>query len=50
VYKGVNEMAALPVGSMQSGGLFWFSDLTIPDPYYVLPLMTAATLLITVEV
>ena len=50
VYKGLNEMAALPVVSMQSGGLFWFSDLTVPDPYLALPLMTAATLLITIEV
>lgn len=50
VYKGVNEMAALPVVSMQSGGLFWFSDLTVADPYFALPLMTAATLLVTIEI
>jgi len=43
-------MAALPVVSMQSGGLFWFSDLTIPDPYFALPLMTAATFLVIIEV
>jgi len=43
-------MSELPVVSMQSGGLFWFTDLTVPDPYFALPLMTATTLLITVEV
>jgi len=50
VYKGISEMAALPVVSMKSGGLLWFSDLTIADPYFALPLMTAATLFITIEV
>jgi len=50
VYKGINEMAALPVVSMQSGGLLWFTDLTIRDPYFALPLITAATLFITIEV
>jgi len=43
-------MAALPVVSMQSGGLLWFTDLTIRDPYFALPLITAATLFITIEV
>ena len=50
MYTGLREMALLPVLSMKSGGLFWFTDLTVPDPYFALPLMTAATLLITVEV
>jgi len=50
VYKGVSEMAALPVASMQSGGLLWFSDLTVYDPYFALPLVTAATMFITIEV
>ena len=43
-------MTALPVVSMQSGGLLWFTDLTVPDPYFALPLITAATLLVTIEV
>jgi len=50
VYKGLNEMAELPVASMQTGGLLWFTDLTICDPYYALPIMTVSTLLITLEV
>ncbi|XP_067951179.1 mitochondrial inner membrane protein OXA1L-like [Watersipora subatra] len=42
-------MATLPVPSMTTGGLYWFTDLTIADPYFILPMMTAATLLITIE-
>ena len=50
VYTGIREMAQLPVVSMQTGGLLWFTDLTIADPYFGLPLMTATTLLVTIEV
>ena len=31
---------------MKGGGLSWFSDLTVADPYYILPLLTSATLFI----
>lgn len=37
-------MANLPVDSMRHGGLWWFTDLTVPDPYYLLPIATAASL------
>ena len=50
VFTGIREMAALPVVSMQTGGLLWFTDLTVPDPYFVLPLLNAATLLLAIEV
>jgi len=50
VFTGIREMAALPVVSMQSGGLLWFTDLTVPDPYFALPLLNAATLFVAVEV
>jgi len=50
MYRALNGMADLPVASMQTGGLLWFADLTIQDPYYALPLMTVATLFATIEV
>lgn len=28
---------------MSTGGLYWFKDLTVPDPYYLLPLVSAIT-------
>ncbi|WOL00097.1 mitochondrial inner membrane protein OXA1-like [Canna indica] len=37
------------VPSFKGGGAFWFTDLTTPDPQYILPLLTAASFLATVE-
>lgn len=37
-------MANLPVPSLQTGGLWWFQDLTVSDPTYVLPLVVTATM------
>jgi YidC/Oxa1 family membrane protein insertase len=50
VFVGMRAMATLPVESMTRGGILWFVDLTVPDPYYVLPLLTCATMLATIEV
>jgi len=43
-------MAVLPIESMRDGGLLWFTDLTLADPYYAMPLLTMATFLVTIEV
>ena len=43
-------MAQLPVESMATGGLGWFADLTVYDPYFVLPVASALTMLVTIEV
>jgi len=50
VFVGIRQMANLPVQSMAHGGLAWFTDLTVPDPFYALPLITMATFLVTIEV
>ena len=34
---------------MTSGGLLWFTDLTLPDPYYVLPVAAGLSLLAILE-
>ena len=49
-FFALKGMANAPVESMQNGGLFWFSDLTICDPYYILPLLTSVTVWATMEV
>lgn len=49
-FFGLRKMANLPVESMREGGLWWFTDLTIADPYCLLPLITSVTLWITMEV
>lgn len=46
----LRRMAELPVESLQTGGLWWFTNLTLIDPYYILPLVTAITFAITIEV
>lgn len=43
-------MANLPVESMKAGGFAWFVDLTVPDQFYLLPIITSATLALTIEV
>ena len=49
-FMGIKGMADLPLESMKTGGLFWFTDLTIPDPTYILPLMAFLTFLSNSEV
>ena len=34
---------------MMDGGMYWFSDLTVQDPYYALPILSSAIFLLTVE-
>ncbi|XP_036591177.1 mitochondrial inner membrane protein OXA1L [Trichosurus vulpecula] len=43
-FIALREMAYLPVPSMQSGGLWWFQDLTASDPIYALPLLVTASM------
>lgn len=48
-FLGLRGMANAPVESMSYGGLFWFVDLTVPDPFYLLPVITSCTMLATIE-
>lgn len=43
-------MANVPVESLKTGGILWFEDLTVPDQFYALPIITSLTLWATVEV
>lgn len=43
-----NMVDAVP--SLKTGGPLWFTDLTTPDDMYILPVLTALTFWITVEV
>ena len=49
-FIAIRRMAAVPVESMKTGGLYWFTDLTVHDPYYVLPLMACGTFAILIHV
>ncbi|KAJ8714601.1 hypothetical protein PYW07_002826 [Mythimna separata] len=48
-FMGLRGMANCPVESMSYGGLAWFMDLTVPDQYFLLPLITSATMWATIE-
>jgi YidC/Oxa1 family membrane protein insertase len=36
--------------SFASGGILWFKDLTVADPYYILPVLSAVTMLAASEI
>ncbi|KAI1480331.1 60Kd inner membrane protein-domain-containing protein [Daldinia eschscholtzii] len=42
MFRLLRAMATLPVPSLETGGLAWFSDLTVHDPYYILPMTSIA--------
>lgn len=50
MFFGLRGMTNVPVESMMNGGLFWFKDLVLPDPYYILPVLTCATMYLTIKV
>ncbi|KAL5245259.1 hypothetical protein ACI65C_012669 [Semiaphis heraclei] len=49
MFLGLRGMAMLPLESFKYGGLWWFSDITLPDQYFILPVVTVITLGVTLE-
>ncbi|XP_038069016.1 mitochondrial inner membrane protein OXA1L-like [Patiria miniata] len=48
-FVGLRRMASLPVASMTTGGLWWFTDLTTSDPYYIMPVLASLSMLAVLE-
>ncbi|KAG0331631.1 Mitochondrial inner membrane protein oxa1l [Podila humilis] len=48
-YLALRDMANLPVPQFKEGGLGWFTDLTIADPTYVLPVASSLGFLAIME-
>ncbi|XP_018351155.1 PREDICTED: mitochondrial inner membrane protein OXA1L [Trachymyrmex septentrionalis] len=48
-FFGLKQMANLPVESLKDGGFLWLKDLTVYDPYYIMPILTSVTMFITIE-
>jgi len=44
MFFGLRGMANVPVESLKTGGLGWFTDLTVADPLMILPIVTASTI------
>ena len=49
-FFALRQMTSLPLESMKTGGMLWFTDLTLADPTYVLPLMACASFITNIEV
>lgn len=43
-YKNLFGMAELKVPGLLEGGNWWFHDLTVADPYYILPLVSSLSM------
>ncbi|KAF2851902.1 hypothetical protein T440DRAFT_467156 [Plenodomus tracheiphilus IPT5] len=41
-FRFLRAMGELPVPGMAHDGLLWFADLTVKDPYFILPVATTA--------
>lgn len=50
LFFGLQKMPKLFPEELGNAGIFWFPDLTIPDPTYVLPAISTLTLLSMFEV
>ncbi|CAK6952968.1 mitochondrial inner membrane protein OXA1L [Scomber scombrus] len=48
-FIALRKMAYLPVPSLQTGGMLWFPDLTMSDPFYILPFVVTGTMFFILE-
>lgn len=49
-FFAIRGMYNAPVESLTSGGVLWFPDLLLPDPFFILPLSTSITMFISMQV
>jgi YidC/Oxa1 family membrane protein insertase len=49
-FLAVRKMGDLPVPGLENGGIYWFTDLSLADPYFILPIVSSLTMLLGFEV
>lgn len=49
-FRLMRGMAALPVPGLEDGGFLWIKDLTLADPFYLLPILTSGAFYYTFKV
>lgn len=49
MFFGMKKMPDIYTTDMSSGGILWFTDLTVPDPMYILPVTCGISFLATIE-
>ncbi|KAI0805660.1 hypothetical protein GGR55DRAFT_690376 [Xylaria sp. FL0064] len=40
MFRLLRGMSSIPVPSLETGGLAWFTDLTVHDPFFILPIIS----------
>lgn len=48
-FKVLRAMCGIPVPALREGGLAWWTDLTVPDPYFALPIATGAVTVLMIS-
>ncbi|KAG8682777.1 Mitochondrial inner membrane protein oxa1, partial [Ceratobasidium sp. 394] len=48
-FFGIRNICNAKLATLQQGGFGWFTDLTIADPTWVLPIMSSASMLVLLE-
>lgn len=49
-FRLMRGMSGLPVPGLDTGGVLWFQDLTLADPYMIMPVTTALMTVIVMKV
>ena len=49
MFFGMKKLPDLFPEACANGGLYWFTDLTAPDPFYVLPVVCGLSFIATIE-
>jgi YidC/Oxa1 family membrane protein insertase len=49
-FRCLRGMSSLPVPGLDQGGFAWFRDLTIADPYYILPALSGGIMYLLMKV
>lgn len=50
MFRLIKGMSALPVPSFETGGILWFTDLTVADPLFIMPILTGLIVMVGMRV
>lgn len=50
LFRLVKGMVDLPIPSMETAGILWFTDLTVADPYFILPAISTLAMFSSIMV
>ncbi|KAI1078637.1 60Kd inner membrane protein-domain-containing protein [Whalleya microplaca] len=49
MFRLTRAMCAIPVPSLETGGFAWFTDLTVQDPFYILPVLSVSLAMVAMK-